>query len=76
MTTTTELPPSAEGDALPEKELNAEEFESWAFKQELLRCEWVEGRIIVMALVTNWHNDLNRWLIVLFSHFVDERDRE
>ena len=74
MTTTTELQPSAEEDTLPETELTAEQFEAWAFKQELIRCEWVEGRIIVMAPVSNWHNDLSRWLIVLFSHFVDERD--
>jgi Uma2 family endonuclease len=79
MTTTTELDlPLVNDDGplvvVPEKEMTADEFEKWAFAQELARCEWVEGKVIVMAPVSNWHNDLNRWLVVLFSLFVDDRD--
>jgi Uma2 family endonuclease len=74
MTTSTELDIPPEEAAVPEKEMTAEEFETWAFAQELLRCEWVEGRIIVMAPVSDWHNDLNRWLVVVFSLFVEDRD--
>jgi Uma2 family endonuclease len=60
--------------SVPEKPMNADEFEVWAFAQELARCEWVEGQVIVMAPVSDWHNDLNRWLVMLFGFFVDERD--
>jgi Uma2 family endonuclease len=79
--TTTELDlPVASEDAegplvvVPGKEMTAEEFEKWAMAQELARCEWVEGKVIVMAPVSLWHNNLNRWLVVLFSLFVDDRD--
>jgi Uma2 family endonuclease len=78
MTTTTQIVLPIEEDAplaiVPEKPMTADEFEKWAFAQELARCEWVEGEVIVMASVSQWHNDLNRWLVVLFSLFVDDRD--
>jgi Uma2 family endonuclease len=74
MTTATENEFSIDEISIPEKEMSAEEFETWAFAQELARCEWVDGRVIVMAPVSDGHNDLNRWLIVLFSHYVQERD--
>lgn len=64
----------AEEEHVPDHPMTAEEFERWAFAQELLRCEWVEGKIIVMAPVSDWHNELNQWLIVLIAQYLRERD--
>jgi hypothetical protein len=45
MTTATESEFSIDEISIPEKEMTAEEFETWAFAQELARCEWVDGRV-------------------------------
>jgi len=37
---------------LPQEQLTADEFETWAFAQELFKCEWVEGKIVVLAPAT------------------------
>jgi Uma2 family endonuclease len=74
MSVTIEQHPAVQEELVPTQPMTADEFERWAFAQELLKCEWVEGKIIVMAPVSDGHNDLNRWLIVLFSHYLEERD--
>jgi len=74
MTIATESDLPAQQIVVPETEMTAGQFEVWAFAQELIRCEWVEGKIVLMAPATDWHNDLNVWLITLLSFFVEERD--
>jgi len=74
MTIATESDLPAQQTVVPETEMTADQFEVWAFAQELIRCEWVEGKIVLMAPVTDWHNNLNVWLITLLSFFVEERD--
>ena len=66
MTVTTLIP-----SAVPEF-MTADEFLS--FRAEGVRIEWVDGRVITMAPVSNDHSDINSWLSAILRIYVDAKD--
>jgi Uma2 family endonuclease len=65
------------GDELPfvppPPRMTEEEFEAWAFAQEGVRAEWVDGEVIIMSPVTREDDTLRNWLARLVGDFVEER---
>jgi len=57
----------------PPPRMTEEEFEAWAFAQEGVRAEWVDGEVIVMSPVTRQDDSLRNWLARLLGDYVEER---
>lgn len=54
--------------------MSEREYVAWAMKQELVRSEWVDGRVTRMAPVSLEHSDLVGWLLSVTRMFVEEHD--
>jgi Uma2 family endonuclease len=49
------------------------EYADWAFKQNF-ESEWVDGEVIVMAPISDIHDDLESWLHRLLAGYVEFHD--
>jgi Uma2 family endonuclease len=58
----------------PLPRMTEEEFEAWAFAQEGIRAEWVDGEVIIMSPVTREDDSLRNWLSRLLGDFVEEHN--
>jgi len=60
------------GRPVPGVRMTEAQFEQWS--DEDLRAEWVDGEIIIMAPVSDTHDDLNNWFSTLLRMYVEEHD--
>jgi Uma2 family endonuclease len=58
--------------AAPEGKLSFEEFLGWL--EPDVHAEWVDGEVVPMTPVTDEHNDLGRFLLLVVGSFVDFRE--
>jgi Uma2 family endonuclease len=58
--------------ALPLPRMTYEEFLEWNFENP--HVEWVDGEVIMMAPVSNEHQDIRQFLLALFRYFTEEQD--
>ena len=58
----------------PLPRMTEEEFEAWAFAQEGVRAEWIDGEVIIMSPVTREGDGLRNWLARLLGDYVEERE--
>lgn len=64
-----DLAEQLEGAPVPGVELSEADFVAWCDQE--LRAEWVDGEVIVMAPVSDEHDDLNIWLVRLLGAIVE-----
>lgn len=50
------------------------QFVEWAFAHRDVRAEWEDGRVVIMAPVSNEEDDLNGWLLSVMRFLVEQRD--
>src|SRR5262245_33503555 len=55
----------------PAPGMTYEEFLQWEGENQ--RVEWVNGKMVFMSPVTDWHADLTGFLSALLRHFVEAR---
>ena len=65
---------ASNGTVLPKDRMTEDEFVAWAFSDEDIRAEWEDGKVILMAPVSDAEDDINGWLLTLLRLFVDRRD--
>jgi Uma2 family endonuclease len=65
---------SGNGTVLPKDRMTEEEFVAWAFSDEDIRAEWEDGKVILMAPVSDAEDDINGWLLALLRLFVERGD--
>src|SRR5688572_7038060 len=49
-----------------------EQFLEWDFESP--HVEWVNGEVVMMAPVSNEHQDVRGFLYALFKHFIEQHD--
>lgn len=65
-------PPSA-GPSRQPLRMSEAEYADWAFKQNF-ETEWVDGEVIMMAPISDIHDDLESWLHRLLADYVEFHD--
>ena len=58
----------------PLPRMTEDEFEAWAFAQEAIGAEWIDGDVIILSPVTREDDSLRNWLSHLLGIFVEERN--
>jgi Uma2 family endonuclease len=56
------------------RRMSETEFVAWAFRDEDIRAEWVDGEVIVMSPDNTLHNRIALFIQNLLSGVVEERD--
>ena len=65
---------SVNGTILPNERMTEAEFVAWAFSDEDIRAEWEDGKVILMAPVSDAEDDLNNWLVSVLRIFAEARE--
>jgi Uma2 family endonuclease len=65
---------SPNGTVLPKEFMTEREFVEWAFSDEDIRAEWEDGKVILMAPVSDAEDDLNGWLLNILRPFIEHHD--
>ena len=65
---------SGNGTVLPKDRMTEEEFVAWAFSDEDIRAEWEDGKVILMAPVSDAEDDIGNWLVNILRVFVEVRE--
>src|SRR5204862_6544261 len=65
-------PAAAAASPSPPLRMTYEEFLEWA--NEDADAEWVDGEVVWMSPISSEHQRMGRFLLRLFSEFLEERD--
>jgi Uma2 family endonuclease len=65
-------PAAAPASPSPPMRMTYEEFLAWA--DEDANAEWVDGEVVWMSPISGEHQRMGRFLLRLFSEFLEERD--
>lgn len=66
--------PLPNGAVLPKARMTEREFVAWAYSDEDIRAEWVDGEVIVLPPSSIEHDDLLIWLYAILRPFVEHHD--
>jgi Uma2 family endonuclease len=58
----------------PDGYMSEHEFAAWALSNEDARAEWEDGKVILMAPVSDAEDDINGWLSAILRLFVEQRE--